>query len=154
MFDKYMLQEKLKTAIDDYLKEKDIVLVNLDLQTQGRKFILRILVDQPEGGITLDRCAYLNNAIGQFLDNENLIQTKYVLEVSSPGLDRPLLTREDFSRCLNRRVRIFFNQCQEEGRHEILGTLISVNDTGLELDLGSQTQQIPFVGIRKAKQAI
>ena len=153
MIDKYMLQEKLKTAISDYAKEKDIVLVNLDLQTQGRKFILRILVDQPEGGITLDRCAYLNNAIGQILDKENLIQDKYALEVSSPGLGRPLLTREDFSRCLNRKVRIFFSQCQE-GRHEILGILISVTDTGLELDLGGQTQQIPFAWIKKGKQEI
>jgi ribosome maturation factor RimP len=153
MVNKYELQEKLKTVIADYLKGENILLVDLNLRPQGKKLILRILVDEPGGGITIDRCTYLNNAISQLLDAENLIQGSYILEVSSPGIDRPLLTREDFSRCLNRRVRIFFNQCQD-GRYEILGVITSVTGTGLDLDSGGKIQHIAFDQIRKSKQVI
>ena len=153
MIDKYALCEKLKTVIGDYLKGENVILVDLDLQSRKRKFILRILVDEPGGGITIDRCAYLNNAISQLLDREDLIQTRYTLEVSSPGIDRPLLTPNDFARCLNRKIRILFDESQD-GRYEISGVLVSVTDAGLDLDLGGQIQQIPFGRIKKGKQVI
>ena len=110
MLDRYALQEELRAVIADYLRTENIVLVDLMFRPQGRKFILRILVDQPGGGISLDRCAYLNNAIGQLLEQDDLIPDSYLLEVSSPGLDRPLLNSEDFARCINRKVRIFLNE--------------------------------------------
>ena len=155
MIDKYVLQEKLKTLVADYLKEENIILVDLNFQSRGRKSILRILVDEPEGGISLDRCAYLNNEISELLDREDLIETRYTLEVSSPGIDRPLRTREDFSRCLNRKVKIFFNQSQGQGQiYEISGVITFVTDAGINLDLEGQIQQIPFDQIKKAKQII
>ena len=153
MFDKYALQERLKIAIGDYLKGEDVILVDLNFQRQGRKFILRILVDQPGGGIVLDRCAYLNNAISQVLDRENLIPDSYALEVSSPGIDRPLLTRDDFSRCLNRKVKIFLKESGDQ-RYEISGVITSVTDAGLDLDSGKEIKQIAFDQIKRARQVI
>ncbi len=153
MVNKYELQEKLKALISDYLKQENIVLVDLKLQSQGKKFILRILVDEPGGGISLDRCAYLNDTIGQLLERENLIESSYVLEVSSPGIDRPLVSAGDFSRCVNRRVRIFLNRPREQA-YEISGMIVSVTDAGIDLDSGDRVQQIPFDQIRKAKQVI
>ena len=111
------------------------------------------MVDEPGGGITIDRCTYFNNAISQLLDTTNLIQDSYILEVSSPGIDRPLLTQEDFSRCLNRKVKIFFNQCQD-GRYEISGVITLITEAGLDLDSGGKIQHIAFDQIRKAKQTI
>ena len=96
MFDKFELQEKLREVIEGYLKGENVVLVDLTLRKQGKKLILRIFVDELNGGITVDKCAYLNNAIAQLLDSVNLIQAHYILEVSSPGLDRPLVNQEDF----------------------------------------------------------
>jgi ribosome maturation factor RimP len=153
MIDRFQLQERLKAVVVDYLKGENTILVDLSLRPRGRKFILRILVDEPGGGITLDRCAYLNNTISQLLDQENLIEKSYILEVSSPGTDRPLLSREDFARCVNRKVRIFLNEPQGQ-INEILGVIISVAEAGLNLDSGGEVQQIPFNQIRKAKQVI
>ena len=95
--------------------------------------MLRLLVDKIYGGITLDECARLNEKICDVIQTEGIIKQRYILEVSSPGIDRFLLTREDFSRCLNRKVRIFFNQCRD-GKYEISGTIISVTEAGLNLD--------------------
>ena len=163
MIDKYELQEKLKSIIGDNLKKEGVILVDLNFMFSGEKSILRILVDVSGGGITLDKCAYINNSISQLLDEENLIQSSYVLEVSSPGVDRPLISKEDFIRCLNRKVKIFFNQHQEDkpnpcvqglDKSEITGVIISVADTGVNIDSEGQIQQIPFDRIRKAKQII
>jgi ribosome maturation factor RimP len=153
MIDKYELQDKLKTVIGDYLKDENVILVDLSFKAQRGKSVLRILVDEPNGGITLDRCAYLNNTISQLLDRENLIETSYVLEVYSPGLDRPLLTRDDFSRCVNRKVRIFLDE-SKDGRNEIRGVITLVSDEGLNLDSEDKVQYIPFVNIKKAKQVV
>ncbi len=153
MIDKYELQGKLRSVIGDYLKREGVILVDLNFMLSGKKSILRILVDLPGGGITLDKCTYINNLISQLLDEENLIQSSYVLEVSSPGVDRPLISKEDFSRCLNRKVKIFFNQFQE-GKSEITGVIVSVADAGVNVDSEGQIQQIPFDRIRKAKQII
>jgi ribosome maturation factor RimP len=153
MIDKYELQEKLKSIIGENLKKEGVILVDLNFTLSGKKSILRILVDVPGGGITLDKCTYINNSISQLLDEENLIQGSYVLEVSSPGVDRPLISKEDFTRCLNRKVKIFLNQLQE-GKSEITGVIISVADAGVNVDSEGQIQQIPFDRIRKAKQIV
>jgi len=153
MIDKYALQEKLTDVVGDYLKGENLILVDLQLLGRRKKSTLRILVDQPEGGITLDRCAHLNSVISQLLDREDLIQFSYTLEVSSPGLDRPLQSYEDFSRCLNRKVRIFLSQSLED-KYETSGLVISVTEAGIELDSDGQIQYIPFGQVRKAKQII
>lgn len=153
MIDKFQLQEKLKAAIGDYLKRENVILIDSNLTLRRKKNILRILIDVPGGGITLDECAHINNELGRLLDAENLIQDSYILEVSSPGLDRPLVTKDDFSRCLNRKVRMFFNQGLE-AKTEITGVIVSVNDTYVNINSEGQIQQIPFDRIRKAKQII
>lgn len=153
MIDKYELQEKLERVISDYLKGRDIIFVDLNFHAQGRKLILRILVDHPNGGITLDECARLNEEMGRLIEREDIVKQSYILEVFSPGIDRPLLSRDDFFRCLNRRVRIFFNQCQA-GKYEISGEITSITETGLNLDSEGEIRQIQFDQIKKAKQAI
>ena len=151
--DRYSLQERLRTLIGDYLKHENVILEDLNLHAQKRKSILRILVDEPGGGITLDKCACLNDAISQLLDKEELIDNSYILEVSSPGIYRPLLTREDFSRCLNRKVSIFFDEPQE-GTYEISGVITLVTNAGLNLDSEGKIKFIAFDQIKKAKQVI
>jgi len=145
--------DNIKTLIAPILGEEKLCLVDANFCLQGGRWFLRLLVDKIYGGITLDECARLNEKIGEFIERQNLIKQSYVLEVSSPGTNRPLLTREDFSRCLNRKVRIFFNQCQE-AKTEITGVIVSVNDTGVNINSEGQIQQIPFDRIRRARQII
>lgn len=154
MLDKYELQEKLRAAIEGLLKQEGVILVDLRLIPQGKKSILRILLDEPGSNIALERCASLNKAISEILDRENLIPESYVLEVSSPGIDRPLLTRDDFSRCLNRKVKILLNDPLDDQAYEIVGTVTSVTDRGLSLNSAKGVKQIEFSRIKKAKQII
>lgn len=151
--DKQALKEELKLIIADYLRSHGIDLVDLICRYEGGALILRVLADKPEGGITLDECAELNGHIGQILDNRNIIDTRYIMEVSSPGLDRPLLARSDFLRCMNREIRFFLNQPVND-KIEWEGKIIKVESDAVHIDSKGAIIELPLATIRKAKQII
>ena len=100
---------ELKGIIGGFLKEMNLEFVNLIYRYEGKDLILRVITDRPEGGITMDECALLNREIGYIIEQKDIIQSRYILEISSPGLDRPLKTKNDFSRSLNRNVKFLLN---------------------------------------------
>jgi len=151
--DKELLFAELKELIGNFLQDQGLDLVDLIYRYEGRDLFLKILVDKPEGGINLDECAYLNQTIGALLDEKNILQNRYMLEVSSPGLDRPLRTKNEFSRCLNKQVRVFLNTAVG-GRIEWEGSVKSVDDEGVYLDIDDGIIKIELSKINKAKQII
>ncbi|MCM8797706.1 MAG: ribosome maturation factor RimP [Candidatus Omnitrophica bacterium] len=152
--DREAFVEELREVISGYLSSRQVDLVELTYRFEGGRAILRILADKPSGGITLEECAILNQEISAILDEKNLIQESYVLEVSSPGLDRPLKTKKDFLRCLNKRVRLFLYQ-PLNGRFELEGELQRVDDEGLYIVLEHKEEiRIDLKNIRKGKQCI
>ncbi|MBL7092012.1 MAG: ribosome maturation factor RimP [Candidatus Omnitrophica bacterium] len=99
------LSEQIKKQVLLLLTKEAVELVDLSISRGRRRSVIRLLVDKP-GGITLDECARLNQEIGRLIERENIIQESYVLEVSSPGLDRPMESTRDFQRCLGQLVKI------------------------------------------------
>lgn len=91
------LERQVRDAVEPFLTETGVELVELTLRRQGPQLALRLLVDKV-GGVTLGECSALNTRIGELVDRRSLIAERYVLEVSSPGLDRPLTTKNDFLR--------------------------------------------------------
>ncbi|HVL33881.1 MAG TPA: ribosome maturation factor RimP, partial [Actinomycetota bacterium] len=87
---------------------------------RGRTQLVRIVADQP-GGITLETCAKVSSELGRMLDVEDPISGRYTLEVTSPGLDRPLRQPEDFRKQHGKKVRIVLAQSQVEGTIEEVG---------------------------------
>ncbi len=144
---------ELENFFKDYLRTQGLDLVEFIYRYEGRNLVLRLLVDKPEGGIILDECAELNNQISRILDEKNLIQDRYILEVFSPGLDRPLKTKNDFSRCINRRVKFFLSEAIN-GKIEIDGVIKESQGEGVSIETGGGVVLIPFSKINKAKQII
>jgi len=151
--DRQAITEELKIIIDDYLRQQGLELVGLVYRQEGRDFALRILTDRPQGGINLDDCAYLNKEIGILLDEKNILQDRYILEISSPGLDRRLKTKNDFLRCLNRRVRFLLNE-KIEGKMEFDGDVTGVTDLSVYINIEERKIEIPFSKITKAEQVV
>lgn len=147
------LKEKLRGLIEEILLKQELMLVDLLFRQEGNDLILRILVDKPAGGITLHECALINRQISELLDAEDIIQQHYILEVSSPGLDRPLRNKADFSRCLKRRVR-FFLLTPIAGKIELEGEILEVNEEFVQVDEAGVSLDIPLSSIRLAKQVI
>ena len=137
-------------VIAENLAENNFELVEFTHRHEGRDLVLRLLVDKPQGGITMDECASLNRSLAELLDEKDMIPVRYVLEVSSPGLDRPLISARDFSRCLNKQAVFFLNQ-QVEGKLQVQGRIISAGDASVSIDYSGKALEIPLAKINKAK---
>jgi ribosome maturation factor RimP len=151
--DRHSLVTGWEGIIGEYLRNQQIELVELSHRYEGSDLVLRLLVDRPEGGITIGECASLNSEISRIIEAENLLPGRYVLEVSSPGLDRPLRTRSDFARCLERRVRVFLS-APINGRLEWEGVISRVGEESVSLDIAGTPLEIPLVKINKGKQVV
>lgn len=151
--DRQEIIAQLQNIIDDYLKIQGLHLVDLIYRHEGRDLIVRILVDRPEGGITVGECSELNNRITSLLDEKDILQTRYILEVASPGLDRPLKTKNDFLRCTNKRVRFFLNE-PINGKIELEGLISKVENDSVYIESKNEIIEIPLIKINKAKQVI
>ncbi len=145
--------ENLKKIILPLLEEEEVVLVELRFMRTRGGMILRLLVDKREGGINLQDCARLNEKIGSLLDAQDIIKDRYTLEVFSPGLDRDLLTRDDFLRCMNRKIRVFLNECIN-GKMEIEGWISKVEGELVYIDMVGEVIGIPFSKIAKGRQIV
>ena len=151
--DRQEIANELKNIIGNYLKNKGLDLVDLIYRYEGRDLFLRILADRPEGGITIEECASLNNEISEILDERDISRERYILEVSSPGLDRPLKTKNDFLRCMDKRVKFFLAE-PVAGKIEPEGIICQVAEDTVYIKIGANTVAIPLSKIKKAKQNI
>lgn len=147
------LVENLKDLFLPALEEEGAVLVDLSISRSKSGVFLKLLVDRKEGGITISECLRLNKRIGEILDTHEMIKEGYFLEVSSPGLDRPLMTREDFARCINRLVMIFLNE-PLNGKIQIDGRIVKVEEAQIGVEAKGELIVIPLSIINKAKQVI
>lgn len=151
--DRQALIEGLRNIIGEHLKGRGLELVDLICRHEGRDLILRVLADRPEGGITLAECAELNSGIGRLLDEKEVLQVRYILEVSSPGLDRPLKTKSDFLRCVGKNVRFFLNE-PIDGKIELEGKVIKADDGYVSVESKGIAIDIPLTKINRGKQII
>ena len=141
---------ELDLFLRDYLKSLDLVLVELIYRYEGGNLILRVLADKPTGGINMDECSILNRDLGRLLDEKNMIKDRYILEVSSPGLDRPLKVEDDFLRCLNKNARFFLNDAVG-GRIEWDGFIENAGEESVFIKTKEGVIGIPYLKINKSR---
>ena len=146
---------KIKPEFDALLTRGGYVLVDLRFyKNQLGALILEVLSDRSEGGITLDECTSLNRELSAFLEQDSeLLNFRYTIDVSSPGLDRPLKTAADFRRALGREMRVFLNEALE-GKIEMQGVLESMTDQEIHIQTNQKSIVIPLNKVNRAKQVI
>lgn len=141
---------KIEALAAKLAERAGLELVECDLFHAGRRLILRVFADK-EGGISLDDCQKLSRELGTALDLEDLIPQAYTLEVSSPGLDRPLRTTRDFLRNKGRNVRLGLSE-PVEGKKALSGRLLGATDELLELELaGGKKAEVKRSAVLQAK---
>ncbi|TMK52658.1 MAG: ribosome maturation factor RimP [Actinobacteria bacterium] len=137
------LEERLRSLAEPVLTRHGAALVDVQVR-RGRTQLVRIVADQP-GGITLDVCARVSQELSRMLDVDDPIQGRYTLEVTSPGLDRPLRTEADFRKHAGAKVKVVL----ASGRHEE-GTVDDVKSDRVRLMRASGAVEVPYVDIAKA----
>jgi ribosome maturation factor RimP len=131
------IHQSIAEIVGPLLQRQGFELIELQLQQQKGQWLIRIFADIV-GGISLEDCRRLSLEIGQAFDAEALLSTSYVLEVSSPGLDRPLYTARDFQRQCQRMVTVFLNSSLM-GQTQYRGRVAGVTESHLVLHLPPDT---------------
>jgi len=148
--DRIQLKEELTRRLQALLGEEMFELWELDLASQSGRTVVRVLVDRSTG-VTIADCAYWNKKIGRYLEAEDVVPGSYVLEVGSPGIERPLSRPEHFARYVGRSVEVRLHDLHE-GRRTFRGELRQAgDDTILVEDPVAGLVSLPYAAIHRAR---
>jgi ribosome maturation factor RimP len=151
-----MLRDQLRELLTPVVAGLGYQLWELEYLPQSGGGLLRLYIDSAErsseGGITLDDCERVSHVVSETLDAADPIPSHYTLEVSSPGLDRVLRTREHFERFAGERVRLEMMQ-PVEGRKRFAGRLLGVGERDITLELENGRISLPIDDIHRARLA-
>lgn len=141
---------RVREVLTPSLGSFGVELVDLEYRRESIGWVLRLYIDK-EGGVTLEDCQRVSEQVGDLLDVEDLISHGYRLEVSSPGLDRPLVQEKDFLRFTGERAKISTRD-PISSRRNFRGRILGVSDHRvlIELDEGGIVE-IPLEQIAKAR---
>ncbi len=149
--------EKVKQLTLTITEEEGLDLFNFEFKKSGHRWFLRIFLDK-EGGVNLNDCEGVSRKLSAILDKEDLIPHSYILEVSSPGLDRPLLSEKDYAKFKGKNVRIRTSE-PINGQKNFRGRLAKYEDGAVTLEIEvrkneTKSVSIPYHNIAKAKLEI
>ena len=141
------LKAELAELFERPLAHQKCELADMVISRYRNNVTLRVFV-YGEGGVSLDKCATLSRLIGEVLEETELFESGYVLEVSSPGLDRPLTTARDFHFRAGETVKIRFADTK---RKKITADIVAASETAVTFTDGTEEFEIPLAEIDQAK---
>ncbi|HJV34634.1 ribosome maturation factor RimP [Geomonas sp.] len=147
--------DRVTEIAGEILPPLGMALVDVEYKREGRDMVLRLFIEKEEGGVSLDDCSQVSREVSDILDVEDFIKENYTLEVSSPGICRPLKRLADYQRFLGKLVKIktFEVLADEAGnkRKTFLGTLTAAEDGVIRVHLKEgQDAAIPLDKVAKA----
>ena len=145
-----MTSEELGKILAPLVTDLGLEYVGIEFSPSRGSSLLRVYIDAPERPVTLEDCERTSREISALLDVNDPIEGRYTLEVSSPGLDRPLFTPAQFARFVGEQVRIG-TALPVEGRRRFQGAILSVDDDQVHVDQDGKDIAIAHGNIAKAK---
>jgi len=142
--------KKVEEAAAPILENLGFRLVDLEFVVEHGRLILRLYIDKENGVVTIDDCEYASHAVEDVIEAEGIVGASYTLEVSSPGLDRPLKSQNDFEKHIGEVIRLKTRE-PIEGRSNYKGVLETVHDGQLQMIIDGMRFQIPLDQILKAR---
>jgi ribosome maturation factor RimP len=151
--EKHSVTERIESIASEIAKKMAVEFVHAEVVGSKRNPTVRVFIDKP-GGVTIEDCAKLSHEMEEILDADDFIPSAYVLEVSSPGIERQLYKIEDFVKFTGELARIKTTE-EFEGQKNFTGTIQSVDgDTIVFDDATKGTVSIPYISIAKANLKI
>ena len=143
---------QIQALAEPILSERGMELVELTCRPQGGQLHVRLLVDR-SGGVTIQQCAQVNQRLAAAMETGQVIEGGYTIEVSSPGLDRPLVTPRDFQRAIGEELRL--DVATPEGRtKEVGGMLLAVQPDAVVIKTADGNMTVLLSLVRTAKKAL
>lgn len=142
--------KELKEKITQYAKEvsevEGVEVVDVEVSPGRKGLNLRIFIDK-EGGVTIKDCESFSRTLEGILDVEDPVKSSYILEVSSPGIDRPLKEKKDFLKNIGRSVKITTKE-KISGRTFFIGEIVDAGDDWVRIEV----QELKIKGIKKKEK--
>lgn len=134
---------RTEEILNEILVDEDIFLVEVDYTKENNIYYLKVYLDT-EDGITIDQCSDVSRILSNKLDELDYIEDSYFLEVSSPGLDRPFKTSEDFKRNLNKLIEVNL-YAKKNGEKLYVGELVNIEDDSITIRIEKEeNKEIKF----------
>ncbi|MFD1360371.1 ribosome maturation factor RimP [Lentibacillus salinarum] len=148
--------ETTEQMAEPILQERGLELVDVEYVKEGKSWFLRVYIDK-EGGVDIDECGIVSEQLGDKLDQEDLIEGAYFLEVSSPGVERPLKSKQDFTDHVGSNIYVKLYE-PIDGDKEYEGTLLAFTDEtaviAYKVKTSDKRVEIPYKKIAKARLAV
>ncbi len=144
-----MLQDRLISLIEPLVESLGYELVLLEFSPQGRSAVLRMYLDGPNG-VTLGDCESVSREVAALLDVEDPVKTPFHLEVSSPGMDRPLTKPAHFERFNGRKAKVEL-AVPLNGQRRFVGTIIGTSGEGVRLAVEKNEVELAYSSISRAR---
>lgn len=145
-------KEQILNIIEEVVNRYGYLLIDVVFRGDQKNKIIEIFIDHEKDGVTTKACASMSREIGLKIDEEELITSKYRLDVSSPGVDRPLKYIQQFTKNIERKFEI--EHSIEDGTEKFEGKLKSIQDDKLTFIKGKEEVLIDFPNIKSAKVLI
>ncbi|MGI6008155.1 MAG: ribosome maturation factor RimP [Ruminococcus sp.] len=129
MSKKELYEQKACSMLEPVVQEQGFELVDVEYVKEGGSWYLRAYIDK-EGGITIDDCEIVSRAFSDLLDKDDFIEDSYILEVSSPGLGRPLKKEKDYARSIGKKLEIRTYRAVD-GKKEFYGILTAYDSSSV-----------------------
>ncbi|WP_028108597.1 ribosome maturation factor RimP [Ferrimonas futtsuensis] len=142
------LEQRLTDMLQEPVVALGYELVGIQYVRAGSHSTLRVFIDH-ENGITVDDCAEVSRQVGAVLDVEDPISTEYNLEVSSPGIERPLFTPAHYQRFIGEEVNLLLNMPME-GKRKLKGEIKAVEGEMITLSVQGKDQEVALANVRQA----
>ncbi len=146
------LVHRLTQLVAPVVEDFGCELVELQFRREVPGWVLRLVIDN-ENGIGIDDCARISREVAHLLEVEDPIEQSYSLEVSSPGLDRPLKREKDFLRCKGKKAKVVVRE-PIDGQNQCLGLIEDVTHESVTLRTDHGIIKIPFTRMKKARLVV
>jgi ribosome maturation factor RimP len=140
---------RVEKLVKPFISQEGLELVDVEYKKEGSNWYLRIFIDKPEG-VQLEDCEKISKIASSALDEADIIPQQYYLEVSSPGVERPLKTEDDFIRFRGSNISLR-TKTKIQGSRNFQGVLVDFEDDQIVLKTADGELRIPYQLIGKAR---
>ena len=145
-----MTSEELNQLLEPAIADLGLELVGIEFSPNAAGSLLRVYIDESERGVTIEDCERASREISALLDVNDPVAGRYTLEVSSPGLERPLFTPAHFARFLGEQVKLTVN-LPLDGRRRFQGPITAVDEDRVTIEQDGAALSIAHANIAKAR---
>mgnify|MGYP003784062603 CR=1 FL=1 len=146
------VEDRVVKLAEPIVAQWGLELVDIQYRKEGPHWYLRVFIDK-EGGVGLEDCQRVSEGLGGILDKSDPIPHNYILEVSSPGLERPLKKKKDFIRFQGHEIKVR-TYAPIDGRRNFRGQLQGVMDESVVMEVDKKSYSIPMEKIAKAQLVV